>query len=281
MAMWKYCLIGVLTLLSILVFQTKGQAIIGFDGTSSSQRPLALSKYTGVAYLDPVACSGTLLPSGQHILTAAHCVNDENSKVPPGLEMSAIFQSSRGMVTIPVAQFYVYPKWTGNESDIGGDLAVLKLARPAPPRIERYELYRDTDEVGQVFTKVGYGYIGTGQKGQDEHSNSEALRHAGQNRYDALIDVFKPAATETDFSKLILGGQLVFDFDNGKPRNDAFGRHFPGLADLGLGRRESATGNGDSGGPSFIRGKVAAVSSWATGAKVMIAMTIVKQPTKI
>ncbi len=72
----------------------------------------------------------------------------------------------------------------------------------APPRIEQYEIKRNKKEIGQVFTKVGYGYIGVGTKGQNEISNSEAKRYSGQNRYNALTDVLKEA-TESDMSELV------------------------------------------------------------------------------
>jgi hypothetical protein len=112
-----------------------------------------------------------------------------------------------------------------------------------------------------IFTKVGYGYIGLGKKGQDEDSNSEAKRYSGQNRYDALIDQLKDT-TESDMSELVLGSQLIFDFDDGTAKHDTLGRHFPRLADRGLGKNEISTASGDSGGPSFIDGKIAGISSW-------------------
>ena len=110
----------------------------------------------------------------------------------------------------------------------------------APPRIEQYEINRNKKEIGKVFTKVGYGYIGVGTKGQNETSNSEAKIYSGQNRDNALIDVLKEA-TEPDMSELVFSSQLIFDFDDGTAERDTLGRHFSRLTDRGLEKNEIAT----------------------------------------
>ncbi|MEG4029883.1 MULTISPECIES: trypsin-like serine protease [unclassified Microcoleus] len=257
----KVLLMVVLTVLLVLETAEIGRSIISAFPDSSSRKPLALNQYTGVAYLDSASCTGSLLTGGLYLLTAAHCLNEGGVKVPAETAIKAIFKLPRGEVSIPVSKYYIHPGWTGYESEVGNDIAILKLKRIAPPRIEQYEINRNKNEVGKVLTKVGYGYIGLGAKGQDENSNSEAKRYSGQNRYDALIDVLKDA-TESDMSELVLGSQLIFDFDAGTSEHDALGRHFPRLRDRGLGKNEIATASGDSGGPSFVEGKIAGISSW-------------------
>ncbi|MEG4085975.1 trypsin-like serine protease [Microcoleus sp. POL10_C6] len=257
----KVLLMAVLTVLLVLETAEIGRSIISAFPDSSSRKPLALNQYTGVAYLDSASCTGSLLTGGLYLLTAAHCLNEGGIKVPAETAIKAIFKLARGEVSIPVSKYYIHPGWTGYESEVGNDIAILKLKRIAPPRIEQYEINRNKNEVGKVLTKVGYGYIGLGAKGQDENSNSEAKRYSGQNRYDALIDVLKDA-TESDMSELVLGSQLIFDFDAGTSEHDALGRHFPRLRDRGLGKNEIATASGDSGGPSFVEGKIAGISSW-------------------
>lgn len=257
----KVLLMAVLTVLLVLETAEIGRSIISAFPDSSSRKPLALNQYTGVAYLDSASCTGSLLTGGLYLLTAAHCLNEGGVKVPAETAIKAIFKLPRGEVSIPVSKYYIHPGWTGYESEVGNDIAILKLKRIAPPRIEQYEINRNKNEVGKVLTKVGYGYTGLGAKGQDENSNSEAKRYSGQNRYDALIDVLKDA-TESDMSELVLGSQLIFDFDAGTSEHDALGRHFPRLRDRGLGKNEIATASGDSGGPSFVEGKIAGISSW-------------------
>jgi secreted trypsin-like serine protease len=257
----KLLLMTVLTVLFVLETAEAGRSIISAFADSNSRKPLALNRYTGVAYLEPAECSGSLLTGGLHILTAAHCLNEGGVNVPEGTAMKATFKLPSGEVSIPVTEYYIHPEWTGYESEVGNDIAVLKLKNPAPNTVDRYEINRNKNEVGKVFTKVGYGYLGTGAKGQDENSNSEEKRYAGQNRYDGLIDVLKNA-TESDMSELVLGSQLIFDFDDGSIARDTLGKHFPQLTDRGLGKDEIATASGDSGGPSFVEGKIAGISSW-------------------
>ncbi len=252
---------AVLTVLLVLEAAEAGRSIISAFADSSSRKPLDLERHTGVGYLEPVQCTGSLLTGGLYVLTAAHCLNEGGVKVAAGTAVTATFKLPSGEVTIPVSNYYIHPGWTGYESEVGNDIAILKLKKTAPSSIEQYEINRSKNELGKIFTKVGYGYIGLGANGQDENSNSEARRYGGQNRYDALIDVLKDA-TESDMSELVLGGQLIFDFDDGSVQRDTLGRHFPRLRDRGLGKNEIATASGDSGGPSFVDGKIAGISSW-------------------
>lgn len=257
----KILLRAVLTVFLVLQTAEIAHSIISAFGDSSSRKALALNQYTGVAYLEPAQCTGSLLTGGLYVLTAAHCLNEGGVKVPPETAIKANFKLPSGEISIPVSNYYIHPGWTGYESEVGNDIAILKLKKTAPSSIEQYEINRSKNELGKVFTKVGYGYTGLGAKGQDENSNSEARRYGGQNRYDALIDVLKDA-TESDMSELVLGSQLIFDFDDGSAQRDSLGRHFPNLRDRGLGKNEIATASGDSGGPSFLDGKIAGISSW-------------------
>ncbi len=258
----KILLMAVLTVFLVLQTAEIAHSIISAFGDSNSRKPLALNQYTGVAYLDPAQCTGALITGGLYVLTAAHCLNEGGVKVPAETAIEATFKFPSGEVSIPVSNYYIHPGWTGYESEVGNDIAILKLKKAAPSSIEQYEINRNKNEVGKVFTKVGYGYIGVGAEGQDENSNSEAKIYGGQNRYDALIDVLKDA-TESDMSELVLGSQLIFDFDDGSAQRDTLGRHFPKLRDRGLGKNEIATASGDSGGPTFVDGKIiAGISSW-------------------
>lgn len=189
----KILLMTVLIVLLVLETAEVGRSIISSFADSNSHKPLALNRYTGVAYLEPIQCTGSLLTGGLHVLTAAHCLNEGGVNVPAGTAVTATFKLPSGEVTIPVSNYYIHPGWTGYESEVGNDIAILKLRRAAPNTVDRSEINRNKNEVGKVFTKVGYGYIGTGAKGQDENSNSEAKRYAGQNRYEGTIDLLKNA----------------------------------------------------------------------------------------
>ena len=219
--------------------------------------------FTGVAFLQTGLgfCSGSLLTGGLHILTAAHCLTNSNGQLDPNvvgnttaifsLSNEPLFPSPNGIFeNIEVSDFFVFPGWKPESIYAGddGDIAVLKLAKPAPTAIEQYDIYRGTDEIGQIFTMVGYGLTGTGYQGFDI-SNFDGSKRFGKNKFEAFRDIFNDFAQLPDLT--ISQGQLLFDFDNGNPENDAFGVHF-GIHDLGLGFNEVNTALGDSGGPSFL-----------------------------
>lgn len=216
--------------------------------------------YDGVVGLGKGAinCTGALLAGdGRHILTAAHCFNndDETANLNPNPgEYTVFFDSPTGRVPVAVEAIYVNPNWTSDRV-LNNDVAILKLAQTAPEAAERYELYLTPDEVGKTIVRVGYGNSGTGIEGQNE-SDPTATKRIGQNRYDALTDIFN---RPTDEVSVIPGTQLAYDFDSGQPANDAFGREF-GIDDLGV-PQEVGASSGDSGGPSFIAGKIAGIVS--------------------
>jgi subtilisin-like proprotein convertase family protein len=192
--------------------------------------------------------SGSLLSTGRHVLTAAHVVTDElfGDAIQPD-QLTVYFDTPNGRVAIPAKQVFVHPLYTGtmNYSYLeGDDIAVIELEYAAPASIPRYDLYRSRDEVGQVFDMYGYGTTGRGDTGAFYWDDK--LRH-GQNRFDALGDI-------EGFSEAL----LVFDFDSGYAADDTLGRLF-GITDLGMGLFETGTAGGDSGGPSFLDGKIVSI----------------------
>ncbi|MBX3413332.1 MAG: trypsin-like serine protease [Pirellulales bacterium] len=202
--------------------------------------------------------TAALLPSGRHLLTAAHVVTDPFGDF--NVEgLIAYFDLPDQTVPIYVTNVYIHPEFTGDFAH-GADIAILELATPAPAAAERYDIYRGSDEVGKVVFFAGYGDIGTGAVG--EQSSSDGNKHSGYNRYEALADIFEgtryPAGTVRPAS------MLVYDFDSGQPQNDALGVQY-GIYDLGLGHGvEASTAIGDSGGPNFINGKIAGITSYGS-----------------
>jgi len=204
------------------------------------------------------SCTGSLLITGNHILTVAHCVTDKsgNPEYFSPSEYTIYFDLPSGQIAIPVSKIYIHPDWTA-DFNYNNDIAILELAQPAPATVNRYEIYTKFDEVGQVMQKVGYGVPATGNSGQNSYPDTVATKRTGKNRYDALGDLFKGAPYYYNHQP---GKQLIYDFDNGLPENDAFGKEF-GIYDLGLGLEEVNISPGDSGGPAFIDGKIAGLTS--------------------
>lgn len=186
-------------------------------------------------------CSGSLLTTGKHILTAAHCLTDD-SGVFNSTNGTVRFEQETGEVILPVANYFVHPDWMGNFFK-GGDLAILELESLAPDTAQRYDIYRGSDEAGRVGERVGYGRAGNGNEGQ---TFFDLTKRSGKNLFDAVdpaVDI------------------LFYDFDNGLSENDALGSFF-GLNDLGLGEEEVFPASGDSGGPAFIDGLIAGITSF-------------------
>ncbi|MEB3341051.1 trypsin-like serine protease [Okeania sp.] len=221
-------------------------------------------EFTGVVQLENTSrrelCTGTLLAGdGFHILTAAHCFNNQDDSAnlnPNPSNYQVSFERADGSLEErSVKEIFIHPDWT-SDSFSNNDIAIVKLLDKAPNFAEGYEIYRDSDEVNQTFTRVGYGNSGTGANGENNFGLS--TKRFGNNVYDALADIF--AESPVRFTTIPKGTQLAFDFDSGKPENDAFGQQY-GLEQLGVELEVNST-SGDSGGPAFIDGKIAGITSY-------------------
>lgn len=181
--------------------------------------------------------SGVLLSSGYHILTAAHVVDS----VLDTSELRVNFDLETGRESYSVEQMHVHPNWSSNQ---GYDLALLKLSEPAPAT--GFDIYRESDEVGQPFHLVGYGRSGTGETGYDpDDPNLGSIKRWGMNTHD-VTNGNVPINLNAPHESL-----LMYDFDDGTYENDLFGKEF-GIHHTGLGPDEVMGTFGDSGGPAFL-----------------------------
>ena len=114
-------------------------------------------------------CSGSLLSSGQHVLTAGHCAGLEGAS---GTSGTVSWNTPNGIVT----QSGVYQVHTMMQSFIdhigptgtylgvnqGVDIAVLELTSPAPASVTRNDILRDDSgvEYGTLALRIGYGEFG-------------------------------------------------------------------------------------------------------------------------
>ena len=217
-----------------------------------------LADYTGVAALivnkmDGGAgiCTGSLLSGGMYMLTAAHCLTDSAGQINSTSVEPIFLMSDGSLYSTVTTNMLVHPGYSGLVFD-EHDIALIRLDEMAPESIDRYRLHYD-DALGEVFEVVGFGRRGQGDTGD---TLGAGTRRRGYNEFDALGVSLLPFLGVTTGDSL-----LMFDFDNGLAANDAFG-FWLGIDGLGLGDIEASTAPGDSGGPSFVNGRIAAVTSF-------------------
>lgn len=271
--------------------------IIGMTSTgtiASGGDPLflaAMPKYSGVVSLimtyatGSFICSGTLLNDRRSILTAAHCVSDGAGTAGPlstrayfydGADRDAVPSADPAATMRQVSNIFVNSAYTGEVID-QNDIAVLRLEDLAPSFANSYELYDDANLKGEDFNVAGYGRRSSvgGAVGAD--LGAGRLRQ-GNNTYDytwgdsAFGGFFtdRDATTGENFFGLAeIEQSWVSDFDSGLAANDmscriaaAVGAPTGTGCDLGVGASEVGVAGGDSGGPQFIGGELASVTSY-------------------
>jgi len=214
--------------------------------------------------------SGELLVGGNDttgywVLTAAHVVFSETRHVPlmPADITCTFFTSDLpNGVTVQADQVIVNPGYIDTQHFLlGCDLALVHLpavdasghAIPASAKAEAFQIYTDSNEIGQTFHFFGYGVIGSGAIGTFANQPATQELHQGYNVFDTTGVTLGYEDT-----------QLVYDFDNGNPENDALGLLY-GInnTDTALvqSKQEAMTNHGDSGGPALINGLIAGLCS--------------------
>ena len=204
-------------------------------------------------------CTGGLLWTGEHVLTAAHCVTDARGNMV--LQSGTVtFEGDAGIeiVAIDATATKVHSKWNGDVLK-GNDVAVLKLVSAPTDDITRYQIDRDgSDDIGAIVEKVGYGRSGNGDVGNILEFGD---KRNGQNQYDDVADTMLEALGLKARAHFVPGSVLQYDFDNGVTSNDAFGFFF-GQTNLGLGFTEVNSASGDSGGPAIHNGNIIGITSY-------------------
>ncbi|MDI1230105.1 MAG: trypsin-like serine protease [Methylobacter sp.] len=226
--------------------------------TDSRNRANPGEGYDGVVRISSGGYFGTgvLLYDGRAILTAAHLFASASSS-----SADIHFETASGQQKITSSRIEVMPDY--DSVNANNDLALVWLTSAAPVGAERYGLYRDSDEIGQSLTMVGYGLVGSGDAGTLATYSGGALRMKANNQFDADAAMLKSWLGSSISWTPTAGTQLLADFDNGMTAQDALGRliNSPGT---GLGQNEGMIAQGDSGGPAFIRGQVAGIATYNT-----------------
>ena len=198
--------------------------------------------------------TGTLLFDGRAILTTAHLFEGRTGSA------SVTFETSSGTQTVSATKILQHP---GYDTASNNDLAIVWLPNSASLTANRYDIYRDSDEIGQVFTLSGYGRTGTGSTGATSSDTANPIRLKAANQFDADGATLKSYLGSGMNWTPLAGTQLIADFDNGTSANDALGQLIY-RSDLGQGLNEGMIAQGDSGGPAFIQNTIAGVASYTS-----------------
>jgi hypothetical protein len=223
-------------------------------------------------------CSGALLPDRRSILTAAHCVSDGSATRPRsttayfygGSNPDTIVPGNSAATARTVSDYFVHEAYTGEVID-QNDIAVLRLREDAPDFATSYELYQPgaAGLTGTIVTLAGYGRRSDTGGSIGANLDTGRLRQ-GENRYAFRFgDPDFAGFWDGFFGSAPVDFSYVVDFDSGVASNDAscqiaatLGLGGVKYCDNGLGVMEAANAGGDSGGPNFVDGRIASVTSY-------------------
>jgi len=265
----KYVALSALGLIATLTANQRAEAIATVEDPDKH----LTTDFNGVGRLfgpSFYTCGASVLGTGRHLLTAAHCAF--NSFTGELYDLNTELKLALGLdETVKIDKFILHPDY--NYRTYANDIAIIELAEELQENIDRYDIYRGNDEFNQIGYKVGYGGHGTGGEGVSL-SDPEAFdsqKRVGQNVYEAGGEIFNDLFVIPGFPSFSLLPEttLTYDFDNGEPENDVFGQlfgsEFPELVNLGLGVNEVRSVWGDSGGPMLINGQIAGITSLGFG----------------
>lgn len=229
-------------------------------------------------------CSGSLASDRRSIVTAAHCVSGGAGTANPltttaffygGSNPDVVLFNSPLATAVGVERYTVNPNYTGEVID-QNDIAVLTLSQLAPDFATSYELFDEGDLTGDRFNVAGIGArsdvgglvganLGTGRLRQGDNRFDFRLGDADFDGFFTDAD----ANGERFFGRADVSFSFLSDFDPGRSSNDvscllagAFGAGGSKYCNLGVGALEVGVAGGDSGGPQFINGRLAAVTSY-------------------
>ena len=230
--------------------------------------------------------TSALLYTGKHILHCKHAIEGAGygGSTPEDAKYWYIFaEGPEGKVSLEVEKVEAY-RSNGElefEGSLSYDFSIITLKEEAPAWIDRYEIYRETDEIGKDYLRVGYGMEGLGEYGRgdgflpkefwsSDTEGGQLVKRYGSNTYDMTEAEFLRKSTFAwDAKNLgpLKAKQAILksDFDDGTFKNDAFGQgniqEMKNIKHTGLGKWEVSSSPGNSGGPNFIDGRIAGVGS--------------------
>ncbi|KTD57846.1 Trypsin [Legionella shakespearei DSM 23087] len=148
---------------------------------------------------------------------------------------------------------YLHPLWNENNDErTGFDFAIVRLNKEVTGAGDQPALYDGTDEQGKMLTFIGYGWRGTGVKGEDTSIDTEDKPAAAVGLIEFVENAVTPLPTKGDAGSYF--GVWLPKEDGSMPNPlDEEGIQKPVSPLSGI------LGSGDSGGPAWIETK----NGWA------------------
>ena len=203
--------------------------------------------------------------SARAVLTAAHCVTDENTGVLTSTSTNrttAYFRGpSGGFTAYTASAAFVQSSWQGfyNPNTMAyQDVAILLFDNPLPSYITTYGIYNNgalgsETSLGQNVDMIGYGTFGNGAGA----TGFDFGRRVGNN----VVDFVDNDPTSFSYGDLYTSFE---DANNGYNSTcGVYGTSSP-FCHASRGATEAGTAPGDSGGPLFINGLIAGVTSFGS-----------------
>jgi hypothetical protein len=266
--MYFFCFYVVL-IFSLMVFSTTANAVIILDSTFKQTGFLQAEnlakqpQFKSLIYIegDKADTFGSGAWLGNHaghgfVLTAAHMFDKKN-------HAADFIYHSRGGKTYYAEKAFIHPLWNNHfEERTGYDFAIIELTQPVTDAGEAPTVYVGDIKAGQLITFMGYGFRGTGLRGEDTTIDTKDQPAAAQGMIEYYIPLAKPVPPTGDAGNHF---SIWLPREDGTVANplDDDGIKKPINPLLGL------LGSGDSGGPVWMQIKgewmIVATNSNGTG----------------
>lgn len=240
-----------LLLVPFLLLATTSQAVIILDSTykkSGFKKAEALAlqpQFASLIFLEGDDSSGSGSWIGNYdghgyVLTAGHMF-------PKDTKPSAYSYITIDGTTYEGDRIYRHPLWNHNLDDrTGYDFTIVRLTREVHNAGPQPALYSGTSEQGKLLTFIGYGWRGTGTKGENTSIDTGNRPAAATGLIEMVVEADDPVPDAGDAGNYFGVWLPKEDGSIGNPLDD------DGITKP-VSNLSGILGSGDSGGPAWIQ----------------------------